>query len=97
MKNEIKIIPKFRNEEEERDFWAKNSFVDYIDPEKAIVNPSLAKLKYSTKSVSMRLPVSLISDLKMIANKKDVPYQSYVKIALAEIVKKELSSNTQKQ
>lgn len=91
MKNKIKIIPKFKNENDEILFWDKHDFVDYVDPKKVIVNPTLPNLKYSTKSVSMRLPSSLISDLKVIANKKDVPYQSYVKIVLAEAVKKELN------
>ncbi|OIP87626.1 hypothetical protein CO009_03755 [Candidatus Shapirobacteria bacterium CG_4_8_14_3_um_filter_35_11] len=91
MKNKIKIIPKFKNEDEERKFWDKNSFLDFVDLKKVIVNPSLPNLKFSTKSVLIRFPTSLISDLKVIANKKDVPYQSYVKIVLAEAVKRELN------
>ena len=82
------VLPKFKNEDEERDFWSKHSFLDYVDPKKVLINPSLPKLKFSTKSISMRLPSSLISDLKVIANKKDVPYQSLIKVYLADIVKK---------
>jgi predicted DNA binding CopG/RHH family protein len=92
MKNKIKVIPKFKNEDEEILFWDKHSFVDYVDIKKAIVNPTFPNLKFSTKSISMRFPRSLVDDLKFIANKKDVPYQSLIKIYLAEIVKKELYS-----
>ena len=91
MKNKIKIIPKFKNEDEEILFWDKHSFADYVDLKKAIINPSFPNLKFSTKAVSIRLPTSLISDLKVIANKKDVPYQSLIKVYLADIVKKEMS------
>ncbi|MBP9817403.1 hypothetical protein KBC75_01425 [Candidatus Shapirobacteria bacterium] len=92
MKNKIKKIPIFKDEDQEREFWAKNSFLDFVDLKKVIVNPSLPNLKFSTKSVLIRFPTSLISDLKMIANKKDVPYQSLIKVYLADIVKKELGS-----
>ena len=91
MKNKIKVIPKFKNEDEERVFWDKHSFLDYVDLKKVIVNPSFPNLKFSTKAISMRFPTSLISNLKVIANKKDVPYQSYVKIVLAEAVRRELN------
>jgi len=90
MKNKIKVIPKFRNEDEEREFWDKHSFVDYVDPKKVILNPVFPNLKYSTRSISIRLPVSILSDIKMMANKRDVPYQSLIKVYLAEIVKREM-------
>lgn len=91
MKNKkIKPIPRFKNEDEERDFWANHSAVDYFDMSRPIVNPSLPNLKPSTESISLRLPAFLLWDIKQLANKKDVPYQSLMKIFLAERVEKEL-------
>lgn len=88
----IKIIPRFRNEDEERKFWATHDFTDYIHYFKP-VELDLSELKPSTKTVSIRLPESLIAALKTLANKRDVPYQSLVKIILSEKVKKELGFN----
>lgn len=89
MKKKFKSIPEFKNEDEERDFWAKADSSEYFDWSKAeqVVFPNLRR---STRSVSIRLPESLISYLKVLANKKDVPYQSLMKIFLAERVEKEL-------
>ena len=89
MEKKFKPIPKFKNEDEERDFWAKADTSQYFDWNKAepVVFPNL---KRSTRSVSIRLTESLINYLKMLANKKDVPYQSLMKIFLAERVEKEL-------
>lgn len=79
----MKKIPKFKNENEERNFWAKHSPLDYVDVSKA----KLAKapqLKPSLKSISIRLPEDMIDSLKILANKADIPYQSLVKIFLAK-------------
>ena len=76
------------NKEEERNFWDSHDSVDYIDWEKAEVG-RFPKLKPSTKSISIRLPESLIEDLKILANKRDVPYQSLLKVFLAERVDSE--------
>lgn len=84
----IKAIPKFKNEDEEREFWATHDTTDYFDFSKPI-KLNLSKLKPSTKSVTIRLPDSLLYDLKMLANKRDVPYQSLMKIFLAERIKQE--------
>jgi len=92
MKN-IKKLPKFKNEDEERDFWTTHDLTDYFDMSKAIINPVLQNLKPSTRTVSIRLPESLIAALKTLANKRDVPYQSLVKIILSEKVKQELGLN----
>jgi len=88
----LKRIPVFTSEDEEREFWATHDSTDYIDWSKAIKNPLFPNLKPSTKSVSLRLPVSLIEALKFLANKKDVPYQSLLKIFLAERVERELKT-----
>lgn len=75
-------IPKFKNEDEERQFWATHSPLDYFDPSSArrVLFPNL---KPSLKSISVRLPADMLAELKILANKKDVPYQSLAKIYLA--------------
>ncbi|HMO41679.1 MAG TPA: BrnA antitoxin family protein [Kiritimatiellia bacterium] len=86
-----KQIPKFKNEDEEREFWSKADSTDYVDWSKGkrVVFPNL---KPSVKTISLRLPESLLEELKMLANKKDVPYQSLLKVYLAEKVGEELKT-----
>ena len=88
MKKEKKL-PQFRSEAEETAFWATNDATDYIDFSKTrrAVFPNL---RPSTKTISIRLPESLIEHLKMLANKRDVPYQTLLKIFLAEKVREEM-------
>lgn len=87
----IKLIPRFKNEDEERDFWATHDLTDYLAQFKP-VELDLSKLKPSTESISLRLPSYLLARIKELANAKDVPYQSLMKIFLAERVDKELKS-----
>lgn len=84
----LKPIPRFKNEDEEDEFWATHDSTEYFDWTKAkrVVFPNL---KPSTKTITIRVPQSLLHSLKAIANKKDVPYQSLVKIFLDEKVKEE--------
>lgn len=82
MKKADKRIPKFKNEDEEREFWATHSPLDYFDSKKQ-KRASFSKLKPSLKSISIRLPEDMLAELKILANKKDVPYQSLAKIYLA--------------
>lgn len=89
--NKIKPILKFKNEDAEREFWATHSSVDYFDVKNEVFF-DLSALKPTAKPVTVRLPNTLIYDLKMIANKKDVPYQSLMKIMLADAVKREYST-----
>src|SRR5437763_16876619 len=89
MNSKDKPIPQCTSEDEEREFWATHDSTEYIDWSKAEKNPSFSRLKPSTRTVSIRLPESLIAALKTLANKRDVPYQSLVKIFLAEKVKEE--------
>ena len=91
MKKKLKKIPQFKNEDEERDFWAKAETTEYFDVDKAIVNPVFPNLKPSTRTITVRIPDSLFYDLKMLANKKDVPYQSLLKVFLAEKVREEFA------
>jgi len=92
MKEKIKKpLPKFKNEKEERAFWQEQDSVEYLDWSKA-KRVSFPALKPSLKSISIRLPESMIEQLKVLANKRDVPYQSLVKIYLSEKVKEELKA-----
>ena len=87
----LKPIPRFKNEDEEAEFWSTHDFTDYYDIKKAVVNPIFPNLKSSTKTITIRVPESLLHTLKTIANKKDVPYQSLVKMFLDEKVKEEFA------
>ncbi len=89
MKNvKKKRIPKFRNEDDEREFWASHDSTDYIDwsEAKEVIMPSL---KPTLKTISIRLPEIMIEELKLLANKRDVPYQSLMKMFLAERMEQE--------
>jgi len=79
----LKPIPIFRSEDEEREFWATHDTTDYIDWSQArwVTFPNL---KPSTETISLRLPAALLADLKILANRRDVPYQSLLKVFLAE-------------
>jgi len=85
-------IPTFKNEEEEREFWATHDSTDYINWDKA-ERITFSNLKPSVKKISLRLPETMIEELKLLANKRDVPYQSLLKIFLAERIEKELNSH----
>lgn len=86
-----KRIPKFKIEDEEREFWATHDSTDYIDWSKG-KKVVLSKLKPSIKTISLRLPESMLEELKLLANKRDVPYQSLLKIFLAERIEEELET-----
>ncbi|MEK6560737.1 MAG: BrnA antitoxin family protein [Nitrospirota bacterium] len=86
----LKPIPRFKNEKEERRFWMTHDSTQYVDWSKAerVVFPNL---KPTCKSISLRLPAYMLDEIKLLANKKDVPYQSLMKVFLAEKVKEELA------
>jgi predicted DNA binding CopG/RHH family protein len=87
----MKRIPKFKNETEEQEFWANADSVDYIDWSKA-KKTVLPNLKPSLKTISLRLPEIMLEELKLLANKRDVPYQSLIKIILSERIEKEIKA-----
>jgi len=87
-----KKIPKFRNEDEERGFWSTRDSTEFLDWKKG-KRVVLPKLKPSVKTISLRLPESMLEELKLLANKRDVPYQSLLKIFLAERIKEELKAS----
>lgn len=78
-----KLVPEFRSEDEERDFWAKHDSTEFIDWASAS-RRKLPNLKPTLRTISLRLPVAMIEDLKILANKRDVPYQSLLKVFLSE-------------
>ena len=87
-KPKLKTMPRFETEAEERAFWAEHDTSEYFDWSQArrVVLP---ELRPSTTSISMRLPVSLLTELKRLAHEQDVPYQSLMKVYLAERVAQE--------
>jgi predicted DNA binding CopG/RHH family protein len=86
-----KAIPRFANEDEERGFWASHDTVDYFDWSKA-VRATFPELKPSTTTISLRVPASMLEELKTLAGEKDVPYQSLMKVFLAERIARERGS-----
>jgi len=83
----IKEIPHFNSEKEERDFWGTHDATDYFDLSDA-KKVNFPNLKKTTKSISLRLPQSMIDQLKVKANSMDVPYQSLIKMILDDGLKK---------
>jgi len=88
----MKKIPDFSTEDEEREFWSKSDATEYVDWVQS-KNTILPKLKPSTKKISLRLPEMMIDELKLLANKRDIPYQSLLKIFLAEKIDHEMKSH----
>ncbi|MBT4519192.1 MAG: hypothetical protein HOC23_04235 [Halieaceae bacterium] len=84
--SKVKKVPKFKTEQEEREFWEIHDSSDYVDWTKA-ESVSMSNLKPSTKTISLRLPEGLLDSIKIEANKRDMPYQSLIKVWLAEDVK----------
>lgn len=90
-----KSIPTFTSEADEQEFWQKRDSTDYIDWSKGKIGV-FPELKPSTKTISLRLPESLLAAIKTLANKKDVPYQSLMKVFLSEKLQDELNSSDNK-
>jgi len=85
MPKKYKTVPRFKNEAEERRFWETHDTADYFDLSKAR-RVRFPNLKPTTKAISLRLPLMLLEEIKIAANKRDVPYQSLIKMWLAEKV-----------
>jgi len=89
MKKKLKEIPIHKNEDAEREFWSENDsteFIDWDDAESVV----LPKLKPSTKTISLRISASMLDKIRLVANKRDVPYQSLIKFFLQERIDEEL-------
>ena len=87
------VIPKFKSESKERSFWAAHDSTEFIDWKKA-KRVILPNLKPSVKTISVRLPEMMLEELKLLANKRDIPYQSLLKIFHAERLKDELERSS---
>jgi predicted DNA binding CopG/RHH family protein len=91
MKKKIRPVPKFRNEQDEREFWMTHDTTDYFD----FSNANRVEIEFDpgieapVKSISLRLPREMLNQLKVLANKKDIPYQSLIKVYLAEKIAEE--------
>jgi predicted DNA binding CopG/RHH family protein len=99
MKKMRNQMPEFKNEDEERAFWATHSPIDFFDTI-SIRRALLPRLKPSLKSISIRVPSDMLAELKTLANKKDVPYQSLAKVYIARQIALErgsLSRSTRKR
>ena len=88
-KQQYRKIPKFENEDQERDFWASHDSTEFIDWGRA-KRVNLPNLRPTTRAISIRLPESMIERLKVLANKRDVPYQSLLKMFVAAKIEEEL-------
>jgi predicted DNA binding CopG/RHH family protein len=87
-----KRLPRFKNEDAEREFWATHDSTDYIDWRRG-KRAILPKLKPTSQTISLRLPKPMLDRLKQLANKRDVPYQSLLKMFVADRLKAELGSD----
>lgn len=92
MKN-LKSIPEFKSPEEEAEFWDTHDSTEYIDWSKA-QKTVFPNLKFTTESISIRLPAPLLARIKELANEKDVPYQSLMKMYLSQQVDKEIAAKS---
>jgi len=87
-----KKIPTFKSEDEEREFWEKADSTEYLDWSRAR-RVLLPELKPTLRTISLRLPEFMIAELKTLANKRDVPYQSLLKMFLAERIRQEIEAD----
>jgi predicted DNA binding CopG/RHH family protein len=91
MKKKSKPMPKFKNERDEREFWTTHDTTDYFD----FSESNRVEIEFDpgieapVKSISLRLPRDMLNQLKVLANKKDIPYQSLIKVYLSEKIAEE--------
>ena len=92
MAKKLKDIPTFKNEDEEREFWAKEDSTDFIDWDKGEISV-LPNLKPTTRTISLRISESMLNQIRLIANQRDVPYQSLIKMFLKDKIREELKNS----
>ena len=99
MKKKLKQVPKFRTESEEREFWNNHDTTDFFDfsKEGRIGIEFDPGVEAPVKSISLRLPREMLNELKVLANKKDIPYQSLIKVFLAEKIREERTGTRKEQ
>ena len=88
MPKKLKEIPKHKTEDEEREFWAENDSTGFVDWEnsESVIMPNL---KPTTRTISLRISASMLDKIRLVANKRDVPYQSLIKSFLQERIDEE--------
>ncbi len=91
VKQRMRKVPKFETEDQERDFWASHDSADFVDWRRA-ERVKLPNLRPTTRTISIRLPESMIERLKVLANKRDIPYQSLLKMFVADKIEEALRS-----
>lgn len=89
MPKKLKEIPVLNSETAEREFWAENDSTDFVDWQTA-ESVVLPKLKPTTRTISLRIPAAMLAKIRLVANKRDVPYQSLIKSFLQERIDEEL-------
>ena len=87
MKKVLKKIPKFNNEQKEREFWQTHDSTEYVEY-KSLENWRFPNLKLTSKPITLRLPVSIIERLKIETHKMDIPYQALIKKMLFDALAK---------
>lgn len=95
MKKKPTKIPDFSREEEEFKFWSEHDMTEYLDLSTAR-KAKLPNLKPTSRTISLRLPISILDEIKQMANKRDVPYQSFMKVILADAIAREKHSSKHK-
>jgi predicted DNA binding CopG/RHH family protein len=94
MKKQLQAIPRFASEDAEREFWAGKDSIEYVDWSKS--SPaSFPNLKPSLKTISLRMPEPMLNRIKAMANERDVPYQSLIKVILSDRIAQELGSQAE--
>ncbi len=88
-----KKVPKHRSEDAERSFWASSDSTDFVDWSQAR-RSTFPQLKPTLRTISLRLPEMMLAELKALANRRDVPYQSLLKVYLAERIAQELKASS---
>jgi predicted DNA binding CopG/RHH family protein len=91
MKKKVKPVPRFRKEQDEQDFWNTHDTTEYFDFSKSnrVEIEFDPGIEAPVKSISLRLPREMLNELKVLANKKDIPYQSLIKVYLAQKIAEE--------
>jgi len=87
--NKLKKIPDFKNEQEEREFWDSHDSTEYVNWQRS-ERGLFPNLQPSTETISLRLPEHILDEIKMMAHKRDVPYQSLIKMFLKDRLNEEL-------
>ena len=76
-------IPKFKNENEERNFWSKVDLSEYFEKQD-FINIAFPNLKPTSSAISVRIPNYLLVRIKEKAHELHIPYQTLMKQYIAK-------------